>query len=269
MTGFLLAWHGGALPVGRLVALSAVSVLIYAAGLILNDVADVEQDRRERPTRPIPSGRVSRSVAVGVASALLGGGIATAFLLDAQCGKAALLLAVTVVFYDFVAKRNVVLAAFSMGACRGLSVVVGWAAAGAPGLSLVVGVAAVGVTVYIATVTWIAGRETLAGEVGPRRWFPVAVVFMVVVTFVWVAPSVPTLMAGTVAVLYAAGVGVRLGAAASPREVQACVGALIRGLVLLQVFFCMDAGKAGAYCALFLVLMLPVSSRLAKRFYAS
>ena len=39
------------------VALSAGST--YLAGMALNDVADLEEDRRERPERPIPSGAVT------------------------------------------------------------------------------------------------------------------------------------------------------------------------------------------------------------------
>ena len=34
---------------------------LYAAGMVLNDAFDAELDARERPERPIPSGRISRS----------------------------------------------------------------------------------------------------------------------------------------------------------------------------------------------------------------
>ena len=38
--------------------LVAASVFLYLAGMVLNDVYDVEIDRRERPDRPLPSGRI-------------------------------------------------------------------------------------------------------------------------------------------------------------------------------------------------------------------
>src|SRR5207249_291792 len=41
--------------------LMAASGCLYCAGMVFNDVFDLEQDKRERPSRPIPSGRVSRS----------------------------------------------------------------------------------------------------------------------------------------------------------------------------------------------------------------
>ena len=35
------------------------SALMYMAGMVLNDVFDVEVDRAERPERPLPSGRIA------------------------------------------------------------------------------------------------------------------------------------------------------------------------------------------------------------------
>ena len=35
------------------------SALMYMAGMVLNDVFDVEVDRVERPERPLPSGRIA------------------------------------------------------------------------------------------------------------------------------------------------------------------------------------------------------------------
>src|SRR5260370_15752508 len=46
--------------------LMGASACLYAGGMIWNDFFDVEQDRRERPFRPMPSERVSRRSA-GVA----------------------------------------------------------------------------------------------------------------------------------------------------------------------------------------------------------
>ena len=40
---------------------------LYCGGMVWNDFFDIEQDRRERPFRPLPSGRIS-CVAAGWAS---------------------------------------------------------------------------------------------------------------------------------------------------------------------------------------------------------
>src|SRR5580698_10416697 len=51
------------------------SACLYCAGMVWNDFFDVAQDRRERPFRPIPSGRVSRREAALVGAVLLLGGV--------------------------------------------------------------------------------------------------------------------------------------------------------------------------------------------------
>src|SRR2546423_13726008 len=54
-------------PFGRRsVALSASAVCLYWAGMALNDYADRELDRTERPERPIPSGPGPPGVALGL-----------------------------------------------------------------------------------------------------------------------------------------------------------------------------------------------------------
>ncbi len=44
----------------------AASSLLYAAGMIWNDIADVERDRQLHPQRPLPSGRVRLATACAV-----------------------------------------------------------------------------------------------------------------------------------------------------------------------------------------------------------
>ena len=55
--------------------------LIYIAGMIFNDVADANEDLRDRPTRAIPSGRVNRRAAAVAATVAAAVGItcSTAF----------------------------------------------------------------------------------------------------------------------------------------------------------------------------------------------
>ena len=62
-------------PVSTLAAAVAVS-LFYVGGMALNDVLDVEEDRKRKPQRPIPSGRISRRAAAWFAIALFALGLA-------------------------------------------------------------------------------------------------------------------------------------------------------------------------------------------------
>ena len=90
------------LPMALLVV---ASVLLYAAGVVLNDVFDYGLDCRERPERPFPSGRISLAAArcAGWGSLFAGLGLAGATAIlggDLRPGLVALGLAAVVVAYD-------------------------------------------------------------------------------------------------------------------------------------------------------------------------
>lgn len=152
-----------------LAVLVGVSSCLYAAGVALNDVFDVEVDSRERPERPIPSGRIPLATArrlgwgLLVAGIVLAGGAAglAASLLTAAIG---LLLAACIVLYDRIVKRTP-LGPLGMGACRMLNVLLGMSvclSAWGPGHWMAAG--AIGI--YITGVTWLARGETGSGS----RW---------------------------------------------------------------------------------------------------
>src|SRR6266404_2937808 len=74
------------------------SASLYSAGMVWNDFFDIEQDRRERPFRPLPSGRIVPSQAARIGLALFGTGLFFGFLADstrgADASRASLLLTV-------------------------------------------------------------------------------------------------------------------------------------------------------------------------------
>ncbi|MCO6457924.1 MAG: UbiA family prenyltransferase, partial [Pirellulaceae bacterium] len=72
--GFLVV-HGGLQPWPAFACLVAASCLLYLAGMVLNDVFDIEVDRRERPERPLPSGRIPLGRARWLGLGMLGGGV--------------------------------------------------------------------------------------------------------------------------------------------------------------------------------------------------
>ena len=160
-------------PIPPLVGLLAASALLYCAGMVLNDVFDVEVDRRERPQRPLPSGRISLRTARILGFALLlaglaaGWGTAVAVQVPAwRSGLVATLLAASILAYDGGMKATR-LGPLTMGTCRFLNVLLGassgpWAADGGVflGCQPYVLVAAGGLGVYVAGVTWFARRET-------------------------------------------------------------------------------------------------------------
>src|SRR5436309_14576826 len=71
---------------GQWLPLVCASVCLYAGGIVLNDVFDIDVDRGERPGRPLPSGRVAFRVAVSLGWALLVLGLGLAVLSGTRYG---------------------------------------------------------------------------------------------------------------------------------------------------------------------------------------
>jgi 4-hydroxybenzoate polyprenyltransferase len=111
---------------GRRTVLPLASACLYAGGMALNDYADRGTDARERPERPIPSGRISARNALTAATVLTLAGLG---LSAAGGGRRAfavgLPLATAIWTYDLLAKNHAVTGALTMGSCRALDVLMG------------------------------------------------------------------------------------------------------------------------------------------------
>lgn len=83
----------------------AVVVLVAAGGYVINDYFDYEVDRLNKPYRPIPSGRVRRGEALGLALALFAGGVALAILPGPVSFAYAFLNAVLMFMYSYKIKE--------------------------------------------------------------------------------------------------------------------------------------------------------------------
>ena len=169
LAGWLLAGGAGWLA---FVSVAFASLGFYAFGLITNDLADLRVDRRERPQRPLPSGRIAPATAKGAAAVLA----LLALTQSAAAGPHALavgvLLLLAVLLYNTRLKTVPVVGPLTMGACRGLNLLLGaaacpvaWAGLPTPRLWLLLGAAGL-LTLYIAGVTALARREVQTGRAG-------------------------------------------------------------------------------------------------------
>lgn len=101
------------------------SLLLYAGGVVLNDVFDLEIDRLERPERAIPSGLVPRKRAALFGSILLLTGVVLAFMVNSLSGIITVVLTFFIVSYDYYSKHKLYLGPINMGVCRGLNLLLG------------------------------------------------------------------------------------------------------------------------------------------------
>jgi len=107
--------------------LLGATVCLYAGGIVLNDVFDLDIDRHERPERPIPSGRVTRAAAARFGGLLLAAGAALAWGGGRATGLVAAATALCVLIYDAVGKRQP-WGPVNMGSCRAGNLLLGVAA---------------------------------------------------------------------------------------------------------------------------------------------
>jgi heme O synthase-like polyprenyltransferase len=119
--------------VDQLLSLIVSSVLLYVSGIVLNDYFDINVDRKERPSRPLASGRITKRSALllAVISIVAGNILAlsvswTSFIISGS-------LTLVIFAYNYRLKRNAISNPLAMGSARFLNVVLG----GSPALGLV------------------------------------------------------------------------------------------------------------------------------------
>ncbi len=240
--------------------LLAASACLYSAGMAWNDYFDREQDRRERPDRPLPSGRIAEKQAIRVALGLSVAGV----LFTLPAGRSSLSIALglvgAILAYDVWLKRTWA-GPVAMGSCRVLNVLLGVSACGsllgARGvyLGLIVGI-------YIAGVTWFARAEAKASN--PAALRGAAAVMLASLMLALPLPVFlpegqtssllfPYLLVGLVFLVGAP--MLRAVAEPTPSRVQGAVKRALMALILLDsVLASAVAGSAGL---LVLLLLLP------------
>jgi len=284
VAGFLLASSGAphlCAPLA-LAAAAGASLCLYAFGLILNDLMDVETDSRERPERPLPAGEITVPQArmAAVAMALSGLNLALG------AGRPALLIAAAlagvIVLYDAALKRVPVLGLCAMGLCRGLSLLLG-AVAARPELfshpvaaDVPVFIAAAGLTLYVIGFSAVAKRETDSEKPQGRvRWLPFIALLLVLPFLIGTLSAQKRFDAFTPTVYVFLMVMALMrawllgGLMYRLQPVPVTVGGHIRNLLMLQACFCVAAGSQGLLPAAFFVLLSFLFARLAARFYSS
>lgn len=280
LAGYLLA-TGGMFDL-RAVGVMLASLFAYSAGLLLNDLADLEEDRRERPKRPLPSGAAQPQTVWVVTGVLALASLAVCLL----CGKPTLMVGVlllgVVATYNLRSKKIAGLGPLNMGLCRGLSLLLG-ASAGlsdqaSASVPMAVLVAAVTLTIYIALVTNLARIETEAQPPRGPRVLPFVGLIGAIVPFFFAGLDWKNVLSASNLGLYLisaytlyAGFRIHLHLNHEPAPpIPPMIGQLIRLLLPLQAIWCVAShSNAGGIAAVVLLGFWPISRAVSRRFYAS
>jgi 4-hydroxybenzoate polyprenyltransferase len=149
------------------------SAALYSSGMAWNDFFDFDQDLKERPSRPLPSARVSSRAAMWLAVALMTLGILFAAGSDhinavrsqgIRAGIIALALSAVILLYDRLLKRTWT-GPIAMGFCRFLNVRLGFCALPPGREELAYALASI-VGIYTIGLTWFARREASQSHAG-------------------------------------------------------------------------------------------------------
>nr|WP_037858343.1 UbiA family prenyltransferase [Streptomyces sp. NRRL S-340] len=246
------------------------SLCLYEAGMALNDWADRAEDARERPHRPLPSGRIRPRAALAAACALTAAGLAAA----AGAGRPALAvaapLAATVWAYDLGLKRTPA-GPLAMAAARGLDLLLG--AAATTGRTRPALRPAALLATHTLAVTAVSRRETTGGA--PAVPLAALATTTALTALLHRPPGPPprsvpaqaALLAATCATAAYAATSLRpyLHAALNPSPplLQRAVGSGIRATIPLQSALTARAGAPAT--ALLAAALAPLARRFARK----
>jgi len=155
---------------GLLAALLTSTFCLYSAGMVLNDVFDVQRDTAERQNRPIPMGQVSLATAKKLGWGLLVLGVVSSLPAGLNGILMATAVAVSVVLYDWILKQTAI-APLAMGACRVFNILLGMSLAKSES-SVILGyeqhhlMIAGSIGLFVAGLTWFARTEAKVSN----RW---------------------------------------------------------------------------------------------------
>lgn len=223
---------GGALTLGAHTALLMVSmVLFYTAGMYLNDLLDYAVDLRERPGRPLPSGKLTRGEAVLSTVLLFAAGLGLLALVSSTALLGGVALLILIVIYDLWHKANPLSPLLMAGTRMLVYLIAGLTFS--PRLSFALGIWTLLLGAYIVGLTYIAKTERRTGF---ARYWPVALLASPVVYFVTFLTAVPSVAGFGLLALFLVWISYSLIFLyrSKRRDVGRTVGHLIAGVSLLD-----------------------------------
>ncbi|WP_317616131.1 UbiA-like protein EboC [Nostoc sp. 'Peltigera membranacea cyanobiont' 210A] len=239
---------------------------LYGGGIVFNDVFDAELDAKERPNRAIPSGRVSRQNATLLGSILFAIGIVAAFQVSLLSAAIATFITLSCLLYNSLAKHHPFFGPLNMGLCRGSNLLLGVSA-----VPEIIGerwYLALIPVVYIAAITAISQGEVHGGKkiTGVLALLLIAIVLTAVLAL-GLLEEYRAIAALPFAILLAIRILPNFIKAAREPIAENIRNAVKIGVLSLIVLDATVAsGFAGLYYGLLVLILLPISMKLAKVF---
>ena len=246
----------------ELALLLAASAVLYMSGMVLNDCFDFNEDSRDRPARPLPSGRIQIKTAWRLGWILMATGLVIAGLVGFKQFIIALLLSALIIFYNAYAKKTL-FGTLVMGGCRYMNWLLG--------LSIIPFlpehfILALPIFIYVSSLTLLSTVETTA----TRRPYLIfsgigMLICATIIFFIQLkAPYLP-LLSGSILLFSLLLILFRMLKTYldfSPLQIQKTIKMLIMGIIPLDALITLS--NASIWGAIVILLLLLPSWMLAR-----
>lgn len=252
--------------INKLLLLLISTAGLYGGGVVLNDFFDAELDKIERPERPIPSGRASKTGAFILAVVLLSVGIQAASFASFAGAFIATAIAVLAVIYDAWGKHQKFLGMLNMGLCRAGNLLLGMSIV--PASITELWFVSLIPVLYIAAVTMVSRGEVHGGEdnlLRMARWMYIIVLMLIAALafhpYFQLRLSLPYLVVFSAMIFTSLHNARKTGL---PEDIGKAVKFGVLAIILMDA--ALAGGFAGWEFALVIICLLPISLIMAKVF---
>lgn len=257
----------------NLAILMASSMLLYVSGVVFNDYFDIEVDRRERPSRPLPSGAISKQRTVQIAVVTMASAIILAFFVSWSSFVISLFLSCMILGYDYRLKNSKIFGPITMAGTRFLNVIMGASIAlqlsfhfNLSGLVLVTS----SVFSYVVVIT-LFSRKELSGIKSKRYTIIFFSVIYGIIASITIATFLGLFKTDSLAILVPFTIIMSLifkqALAGDALYIQRVIKNMVISIIILDSIFV--SGVAGLSYGLPTLLFLVPSILLSKKFYVT
>lgn len=266
IAGFATSGYFIQIEIVSLLWLILATTGLYGGGIVFNDVFDTAIDAQERPERPIPSGRASRTGAILLGTLLLIVGVLAAVQVSWVSAVLALAIATSALLYDAFGKHHPIFGPINMGFCRGGNLLLGVSVV--PSVIADYWFLALIPIVYIAAITALSRGEVHGGKLSTGVTALLLIIAVIVgllglglLTNYQVFTALPFLLLLAIRVLIPF---IKAARQPIPEQIKIAVKAGVLSLIILDAT--VAAGFAGLPYGLLVLSLLPISMVLSQVF---
>jgi 4-hydroxybenzoate polyprenyltransferase len=257
----------------HLAGLMVTSSLLYMAGIVFNDYFDIEIDKKERPTRPLPSGNVSKRTALTIAISSMIAANIISLVISWMSFVFAVILTSIIIAYDSRLKHKTIIGPISMSFARFVNVILGASPAfpvlilSRESITMLLFIATM-LFLYILSISILSKKEVRSKATRLNIIFPFAIVFVVIgLIGIFQTVSFVNLALFSVVMIITFLPILRGQASLTPVDIRNTIRNMIISIIILDSVFV--SGVIGLQYGLATLLLIIPSILLARKFYTT